>query len=931
MDLVGQTIKHFKIIRIIGKGGMGRVYLAQDTILNRKVAIKFLPKEMQDDDKTRQRFIREARSAAALDHPFICKIFETGEANGKAFIAMEYVDGKNLRERMHDEPLTLRESLRVGLEISEALEKAHENRIVHRDLKPANIMITRQGHVKVMDFGLAKKVSSDDDNDLMKTLTRDSITADGTIAGTPSYMAPEQARGHKIDCRSDLFSLGIILYELIVKKHPFKKATKIETLSAILKDSVPSLNVKPKRLIPALSPIFRKTLAKDPKDRYQSAADLTLDIHKAQRIMVLGSRLFHRGWPAVAALIALVALISTLTWWMARKSRMGSTEKIQEPVSLLIADFQNNSDNPLFDGTLEEVMKFGLEGASFISTYTRSDAMKIAQDLGYSKEGKLDVSLARLVCNKEGIDFVIEGIIEPNDNGYIFSVSALDAASSDIISSHPKNIADQSEALNAAAWLAKKIISDLGGTPSGSIKALSGETFTTSSLEAMYAYTKAQELNRQGKIEEAIIMYNRALEADQDCGRAYFGLAFIYYNRGEYQVAEEYFGMALPLIDRMSEREKYRSRGLYYLVKRNYQRAIEALSLLIEKFPADSAAKTNLAFAYFMTRNFKKATEFGQQALELYPNVIITLYNLSWSAIALGDFDAAELNVKKVLELKPEYHEAYLCLALSEIGREKTAEAAEIYTELKTISSFGAASLAAMGLADLALYEGRLNEAKEILEKGITADLNGERLEHAAYKQVVLAHMHILQKQNSEAIDLTKSAITSSQEVGVLYTAALNYIQAGRGTEALILAEQIGKQFELEPQAYAKLIEGEAKMAAGKLYEAIKLFQESKNNLDTWLVHFSLGRAYLQAEDFFEANSELEECLKRKGEATAVFFDDVPSSRYLPLIYYYLGRAQEGNRFPKAKESFQKFLDIKKNGDDENKLVLDAHRRLNNL
>ena len=930
MDLAGQTIKHFNIIRLIGKGGMGKVYLAQDTILNRKVAIKFLPEEIQDDNKTRQRFLREARSAASLDHPFICKIFETGESNGKAYIVMEYVEGKNLSERMREEPMTLRECLRVGLEISEALEKAQENRIVHRDLKPANIMITRQGHVKVMDFGLAKKESPSDEKDLINTLTQDSISQDGTVAGTPSYMAPEQARGHKTDGRSDLFSLGIILYELIVKKHPFKKATQIETMSAILKDAVPSLNIKPKRLIPALSPIFRKTLAKDPSDRYQSAADLTNDIHKAQRVMVIGSRLFHRGWPAIAALFTIIALITTFTWWVARKSRMDSTEIVPDPVSVLIADFQNNTNDPIFDGTLEEAMRLGLEGASFISTYKRSEALKIAQSLGSSSEGRLDVRIAKLVCIKEGINVVIGGVIEPIDKGYTFQVSVLDPVSSEIITSPLKKIRDKTEVLSAAGWLANKVISDLGGTPSDSIRALSGETFTTSSLEAMSAYVRAQELNRQGK-EEALIMYRRAIEEDEDFGRAYFGLAFMYYNRGEYQEAEKYFGKALPLIDRMSEREKYRSRGLYYLVKRNYEKAIEELSLLIEQFPADSAAKTNLAYAYIMTRNFQKAIELGQQALELYPNVIITLYNLSWSAIALGDYDTAEQNARKVLELKPEYHEAYLCLALSQIGRELTVDADKTYTELKTIISSGASSLAAMGLADLALYEGRLMDAKELLEKGIIADLNGGRNEQAAYKQVVLAQTLLLLGQKTQALDLTNRSVKANQEMGLLFTAALNYIQSDREEEALALAEKLEKQLQPEPQAYAKLIAGEAKMANGDISEAFKLFKEAQDHLDTWLGRFALGRANLERAQFTEAHSELEMCEKRMGEATSVFFDDVPTSRYLPLIYYYLGRAQEGMKSPSVKESYLKFLDMKEKGDEGDLMVLDARRRLNNL
>jgi len=258
MPTPGDKVKHYEILRSIGKGGMGEVYLAQDTVLDRKVAIKFLPEEMQQDTNARDRFLREAKSAAALDHPFICKIFETGEAEGKAFIVMEYVEGVTLRDKMEEEPLHLRDSLRVALEIAEALEKAHEKGIIHRDLKPENIMLTPQDHVKVMDFGLAKRVLPEGEEAITRTLTQASITQQGAIAGTLAYMSPEQARGETLDGRSDIFSLGVIFQEVISGKHPFSKPSAIETLSSILRDPAPSANVRPKTLNPILSPILKK-------------------------------------------------------------------------------------------------------------------------------------------------------------------------------------------------------------------------------------------------------------------------------------------------------------------------------------------------------------------------------------------------------------------------------------------------------------------------------------------------------------------------------------------------------------------------------------------------------------------------------------------------------------------------------------------------
>ena len=245
----GDKIKHYEILEQLGKGGMGEVHLAQDTALDRKVAIKFLPEKMQEDAKARVRLLREAKAAASLDHPFICKIFETGEIDSKAYIVMEYIEGKNLRDKLDEGLLPLRDSLQMALEIAEALEEAHKKGIVHRDLKPANIMRTPQGHVKVMDFGLAKQILPKGEEAITKTLTQASLTEQGTIVGTLAYMSPEQAKGETVDARSDIFSLGILIYEMMSGMHPFAKPSAIETLSSILKDSTPAVSVKPKTVL----------------------------------------------------------------------------------------------------------------------------------------------------------------------------------------------------------------------------------------------------------------------------------------------------------------------------------------------------------------------------------------------------------------------------------------------------------------------------------------------------------------------------------------------------------------------------------------------------------------------------------------------------------------------------------------------------------
>src|SRR5512135_990266 len=269
----GDKIRQYEILRLLGKGGMGEVYLAEDKVLNRKVAIKFLPQDVEADRLARAHLLQEAKAAAALDQPFICKIYEAGEVDDKAFFVMEYVEGLDLRERMDQGPIALRDALQTCLEVAEALDYAHGKGIVHRDLKPSNIMLTPQGHAKVMDFGLAKNILLDGKGDVTRSLSRVSLSSPGALIGTLAYMSPEQARGEPIDGRSDLFALGIILYEMSTGRYPFSKTTPLDTVTSILRDATPPIHMRPRLANPILSPIFHKALAKEASARYQHAAE----------------------------------------------------------------------------------------------------------------------------------------------------------------------------------------------------------------------------------------------------------------------------------------------------------------------------------------------------------------------------------------------------------------------------------------------------------------------------------------------------------------------------------------------------------------------------------------------------------------------------------------------------------------------------------
>jgi serine/threonine protein kinase/tetratricopeptide (TPR) repeat protein len=926
----GDKIGHYEIVRLLGEGGMGQVYLAKDDILERHVAIKLLPEEVERDFQTRQRFEREAKSAAALDHPFICKVYETGESEGKSFIAMEYVEGKTLHANMEEEPLSLRDSLRVALEIAEALDAAHKKRIIHRDLKPANIMITPQGHAKVMDFGLAKRVLPGGEKELSQTLTKSSITEQGAIAGTISYMSPEQARGEDIDAKSDIFSLGIILYEMLTGGHPFSKPSAIETLSSILRDVPPQTQVKPKSVNPIIAPIMRKALAKDTSSRYQNVAELIVDLRKAQKEISGGPRL-TRLLPIFSAGIIVVAILVVVALRFVPPRKTAVPETGPQPVSVLVADVQNNTGDPVFDGVLESMLSLSLDGASYISVFDSQRARSKAMNIRPATEGRIDLELAQLICQSAGVNLAVNSTIDQENGGYMITVRAIDPTTSKEVAKVVQKIGNKQDVFRAADLLSAKFQSQLVDIPDDSTEALMKETFTTNSLEAMKAYSEAQILDAIGKEEEAIQEYQRAIEFDPNFARAYAGLAVSYYAIRDFANSETNYKSAIDLIAKMpnlmTDREKYRTRGGYYLFKQNYKRAIEEYSALVEQYPDDLAGHTNLALANFLGYRMQEAFEEGLKAVEQDPEMLDYRYNQSWYALASGNFERATEEARKTLEIDPNYTKAFVVLALIALAQDRPDEAVKIYGELETLSDSGA-TWACIGLADLAIYQGRLNDAITLLNKGIATDLENNRGFYANPKYRMLAQAYLLQGKNAAAVEAIEKALELYRGGETQFAAARIYMEAGQESKARNIADELEKEVQDIHQAYAKLINGCLSMKRSDATNALKLCDEAQSLVDTWLGRYNLGRGYLEAGAFAEALSEFEKCQKRRAEALSVFLMDFPTFRYLDSLDYYVGRALEGSGSPAAKDSYQKFLRIKENADPGHPLVVDVKNRL---
>jgi tetratricopeptide (TPR) repeat protein len=446
----------------------------------------------------------------------------------------------------------------------------------------------------------------------------------------------------------------------------------------------------------------------------------------------------------------------------------------------------------------------------------------------------------------------------------------------------------------------------------------------------MKAYARAQDLAIRGENDEAIKEYRKAIASDPNMDRAYAGMAILFLNLNQAAEAEKYYQLAMSKIDRMTDREKLRTSGGYYIFRQDYQKAIEQCSSLVKQYPADVVGYVNLAFAYFGVRRMSEALEAGEKAVALSPEDLQAQYNLGWYAMAVGDFEKAKNAELAVIRGNPGDEEAYVVLGLIELASGHAAEASIRYEKLASLGP-SAAARAAAGLADLAAYEGRLEDAKRILNTAIPQDVKNGQLYLAADKQLILAELLHGQGQKARALDWAGKALANSRAEDFLFAAARVCLQAGEEKRAKAVAEELGKKVQTIYQAYAKLLGGEMSFSRGDYPQAIRLYREAQSLVDTWLGRFLLGRAFLEAGAFTEAYSELDLCLKRRGEATSIFMNDLPSYRCFAPVYYYLGRAQQGLGSEAAAESYREYLKIREKADAGDPLADDARIRLARL
>jgi len=605
----------------------------------------------------------------------------------------------------------------------------------------------------------------------------------------------------------------------------------------------------------------------------------------------------------------------------------GSGEpEVIEPISVLIADFDNQTGDPLFDGTIEQTIGIGIEGASFITAFDRNRARSRIKLVRAEGGDTLDEEAARLIAVREGIQIVLSGTVSESNDRYEFNVNFFEPTSSDRVVEVERTAPDKVAVLATVSDIAGEIREELGDTSIEKDSLRGNESFTAASLEAAKAYTEAQSVAYAGDYEQAAGYYRQAIEFDPDFGRAYSGWALAMFNLGRDAEAEELWQKALTHMNTMTDRERHRTLGLYYMaVSQNYEKAIESYEDLVAKYPADGAGHNNLAVAYFSTLDFAGAMEEARKVLEIYPSNLFYQQNYALFAMYAGEFDLAEEIARGVIAEDDSRYYAWLPIAIAELSRGNLDAARESYHRMAATGERGT-SLANVGHADLAIFEGQYGQAVDLLEPGVAIDIEAGDNRSAATKYIALAEAHAGAGDADASIDAIEKAVASNAGLGRQVSAALLYLEHDRVELALQISDKLLAAVQPQRRAYGEMIGGIIEGRNGDSIAALDKLRAALDLADFWLIRFYLGQAYFNAGSYVEALDEFDIAARRRGEAAALFQDDLPTWRYLATLPYWRGRAQEAlGMSDAALESYKEFL-ARRAGQDS--LTLDARERI---
>jgi serine/threonine protein kinase/Tfp pilus assembly protein PilF len=977
----GKRISHYRIIHKLGAGGMGEVYLAEDTKLGRKVALKLLGEEFTTNRDRLNRFEQEACAASALNHPNILTIHEVGLADGHNFIATEFVDGVTLRKRIGRESFQILEVLEIGMQVASALEEAHTAGIVHRDIKPENIMVRPNGYVKILDFGLAKLTEVPTGTDT-EAPTRALVHTDaGTVMGTSHYMSPEQARGKKIDARTDIWSLGVVLYEMVAGRVAFEGETATDVLAAITKTEPPPLARYAQKVPAEFEWIVMKALRKDVGERYQTAKELHSDLKKLKQRLEFEAELERSVPPdrlsavvstagnseaasraptlsdqagtavtgrptasdsaantrvssaeyivteikrhkAASALIALVvvAAIALTTYFFKHRA-----VALNERDTILLADFVNTTGEPVFDGTLKQALAVQLGQSPFLNIFPDERVRETLRFMGRSPDDRITRDVAREICERQGLKAMLIGTISSLGSHYVITLEAINAHGGDAIAREQGEAESKEQVLTTLGKSASQLREKLGESLS-SIKKFDApiEQATTSSLEALKAFTQGNEQRQEGHQREAIPLYKRAIEIDPNFALAYARLAVIYNNLFETDLASEYSQKAYELRDRVSERERfYISEKYHSYVTGDREEATNVLKAWARTYPNDYIPHNNLGVNYSLVGQYDDALKESREAVRISPNNLTSQGNLVEGFIRLNRYDEARQVLEQTLGKDPErgvYHFYSYQLAFLRGDSATMKRNLDWFAGHPTETDFLDIQTGA------AAYYGEWHKASELGRRSTELSTSQDRKENAGQNETYFALLAAFFGNCRQAKESTVRGLALSRARIGLANAGVVLALCNEPVQAQSLIDELQKRFPKDTpttRVMLPLIRAAMETNRGNAGRAIELLQpasrfELGNIAGFWLTYIR-GQAYLRQRAGKEAAAEFQKILDHRGVE--------PVSPLYPLAHLGLARAAAvSGDVAKSRKEYQDFFAVWKDADPDLPVLIEARK-----